>query len=112
MEYKSEAHLQSLCTKWFNKNYLDQYDKLMLIYNNPPNSAMAGLLKSMGLKSGVSDQLYFTPKLSLCWIEYKLVGRPQSESQKSFQKLVENYGFSYVIIRNEDEFVKLIKILN
>lgn len=112
MEYKSEAHLQSLCTKWFRKEYPEQWYRLFLIFNNPPNGAMASLLKSMGLQKGVSDQLYFTPGLKLHWIEYKIDNRRQSEDQKEFEKLVTEYGCGYSVIRNEDEFILLIKKLN
>lgn len=110
--YKSEAHLQSLCTKWFRSTYLEQWYRLFLIYNNPPNAAMAGLLKSMGLQKGITDQLYFTPNMRLCWIEYKLEGRTQSEDQERFEILVHNYGFDYAIIKNEEMFIKLIKSYN
>lgn len=112
MEYKSEAHLQSLCTKWFRSTYPLQWYRLFLIYNNAPNIAMAGLLKSMGMQPGISDQLYFTPMMTLLWIEYKLPGKTQSDAQIDFEKLVRNYGFNYVIIDNEDMFKIVIKTYN
>lgn len=112
MEYKSEAHLQSLCTKWFRENYLSQYDRLFLVYNNPPNAAMAGLLKSMGLRRGPADQVYYAPRGKKVWIEYKLGNKSQSDDQLAFQAMVEAYGEKYYVVKTEEEFKYLIKTIN
>jgi len=112
MEYKSEAHLQSLCVKWHNHNYLHQADDLILIFNNPPDARMGGILKAMGLKPGASDLLYFTPTLKLCWLECKLEGRYQTKEQKEFEIRVKKYGCDYKVFKNELEFQTIIKTYN
>lgn len=112
MEYKSEAHLQSLCTTWFNHEFIAQYNNLILVYNNPPNGRMASLLKSMGLRRGTSDQVYFAPNKLIVWIEYKLPGRKQSDDQILFQKMVQDWGCLYAVVTSETEFQNLINKLN
>lgn len=106
-KYKSEAELQMICTRWYNNSYLKDRKRLILIYNNPPNARMGAILKSMGLKAGVADQLYFgrVP----VWIEFKIDWNDQSDAQQEFQFMVEFYGMIYVVIRNEIEFQNVIK---
>ena len=111
--YKSEAHLQSLCTKWHREMYPAQWDDLILIYNNPPNAIVAAMLKGMGLSRGVSDQLYFNEvRRKLVWLEYKLDGKFQTGDQIIFEQKVEMYGCEYYVIRNEFEFKTLMIKIN
>lgn len=112
MEYKSEAHLQSICVKWFDRAYVGQQGRLRMIYNNPPNARMGAVLKSMGLRKGTSDLVYFAPGGKIHWIEMKLRGERQSDSQKDFQLLVEEYGGSYILCYSEQDFQTFINSLN
>lgn len=112
MEYKSEAALQAKCTMLFRRLYLDQYFRLHLIFNNPPNPRMAGVLKSLGLNRGIADQVYFSPIGIVVWIDYKNEKGRQSEEQKMFQNMVESYGHKYVLIYNETQFLDTIKMYN
>lgn len=112
MNYKSEAQLQSLCVKWHNKMYPNQWEDLILIFNNPPDARMGGILKSMGLKRGSSDLLYFTPTGKMCWIEMKLPGMIQTKDQERFEERVKKYGCDYRVADNEIIFQTIIKSYN
>lgn len=105
--YRSEAHLQSLCTKRFHNTHLDDPDALILIFNNPANSRMAGIMKAMGLSRGQSDQLWFSPQC-MVWIEYKLPGEVQSNKQLEFEERVKRYGCKYELVHSETEFDNII----
>jgi hypothetical protein len=115
MQYKSEAELQSKCTIWYRNTHLDRQDDLILIYNNPPNARMGAILRSLGMRRGPSDQLYFAPINpitmlgKIVWVEYKIDGRKQTPEQIAFEKKVKLYGCDYVLIRDETEFQLMIK---
>jgi hypothetical protein len=112
-QYKSEADLQAQCVKWFDRAYMNQKFNLFLVYNNPPNAIMGAILKSMGLKRGISDLVYFCPNLGLTyWIEMKLPGEKQSDHQKDFENLVVSFGFEYKVIDDLTKFVHFINQCN
>jgi hypothetical protein len=111
-EYKSEAHLQSLCVKWFDREYLGQQGRLFLVYNNPPNARMGAVLKSMGLRRGAADLCYYAPNKRAYWIEMKLPGETQSKPQQDFERMVKEAGDMYAVCSSEQEFKMLIKNLN
>ncbi len=99
--YKSEAQLQSRCYTEWTRKYPNERGQLFLIYNNPPNAIVAGLLKSMGLRRGVSDMVYFGPGRSLWWMEFKLPGKEQSKEQEAFEHMCKEWGFGYLLVDSE-----------
>lgn len=107
----SEAHLQSECVKWHNKNYPDERHRLFMVYNNPKNKAHAAVLLGMGLKAGVSDLIYLLDG-TVVFIEMKLPKKRQSPDQKEFEAMVISLGFQYYIIDNQLDFEKLIRSLH
>jgi hypothetical protein len=51
---------------------------------------------------------YLKPEGRTCWIEWKTPTGRQSEDQKRFEKLCRSLGHEYVIVRSEEEFLKVI----
>jgi hypothetical protein len=102
-----EAELQTACIRWFRY----QYPKLAPIMFAVPNGGSRNLreamrLKEQGVVSGVSDLILLKPNSqysSLC-IEMKADKGRQTGNQKHFQKVAEEAGNRYVVIRSFDEF--------
>ena len=61
----------------------------------------------MGLQAGRSDMVFYYGGRAL-HMEFKLPGESQSNAQKSWQALIEQHGFEYVIITNMEQFIKTI----
>lgn len=111
-QWKSEAHQQAACFEWFCRTFPAQRPMMFCIYNNPPNAVVAGMLKSMGMRRGVSDMCYFAPRRELHWIEQKLVGERQSSDQVQFQGMVEQWGFKYHLNYSLAQFQEIVLNLN
>lgn len=109
--YKSEAHLQSLCTLWYKNEYAPmERHRLILVYNNPPNARMGAILKSLGMERGPGDQLYFSPIGKMVWLEFKIDNNDQSDDQLLFEHMVTvEFGCDYHIIRSVIIFQNIIK---
>ena len=58
---------------------------------------------------GEPDLTLFTKTGETIFIEIKTPTGRQSEKQKHFQKVVENYGFRYIIMRSVEDAKKLIQ---
>lgn len=120
-----ESKIQQHCFRAFNYMY-PQYRGL---YFSIPNGAHtkkteASILKAEGLTAGVADTFLAVPsgRWHGLFIEFKkevlelddksgkLHKRKtyQEPAQKTWQKLVEAQGFRYEIVRNFEEFNKLI----
>lgn len=107
--WKSEAQFQSYCYKWYDREYPQLRGRLFMIYNNPPNAIVGGMLVSMGLRKGVSDLLFLPIPRTIVWIELKIGNKPQTDDQKEFEKLVSDMGWKYYLVREEiEKFKQLI----
>lgn len=108
--YKSEAHLQSVCTFWYKNVYAPmERHRLCLILNNPPNARMGAIFKSMGMERGASDQVYFSPIGKIVWLEYKIKNNDQSDEQLLFERMVtKEFGCDYHIIKSLEQFKNVI----
>src|SRR5688572_8416314 len=100
-EWKSEAEYQAECFKLFDKEFPSLRGRLILIYNNPPNAIVGAMLKSMGLRKGTSDHLFFISFKRIAFIEYKIGYKKQSEEQEAFEILVKNFGFEYYLLNGK-----------
>ena len=106
MLYKSEAQLQAKCYGDWSRKYPEEHRnrKLRLIYNNAPNGVVAAMLKSMGMQPGTADMLYYTPRGTKHWLEFKLPGETQSKAQEEFEAMVRAYGEDYDVVDSEEVF--------
>jgi DNA-directed RNA polymerase subunit N (RpoN/RPB10) len=66
----------------------------------------------MGLKRGASDFLALPSYKRTVFIELKIDYKTQSEPQKDFEKMVDDLGHEYYLIKNSIiDFQNLIKTL-
>lgn len=105
-----EDNLQMQCVAWFNHAHKDIRN---LLHHSPnegllPHGARDGAKrKAMGVRAGFPDLVLLVPRGNypyLC-IELKTAKGRQSESQRGYQKAVEQAGAMYVIVRTPDEFM-------
>jgi hypothetical protein len=102
-----ESDLQSACVRWFRY----QYPKYAKILFSVPNGGHRNKLTAINMKregqvAGVSDLILLVTngKHSSMCIEIKVDKGKQTDLQKEFQQVAEQYGNKYVICRSFDEF--------
>lgn len=106
-----ESHIQRNCITWFRL----QYPRLRLLLFAVPNGGgrnkkEAGILKAEGVTAGVADVILLKPSggyASLC-VEFKTEDGRQRATQKEWQTAAEGAGNKYVIVRNFDDFQKVV----
>jgi hypothetical protein len=102
-----ESDLQSACVRWFRYQY-PKYDKILFSVPNGGhrNKLTAISMKREGQVAGVSDLILLLSNgkhSSLC-IEMKAEKGKQTDLQKEFQQVAEQYGNKYIICHSFDEF--------
>ncbi len=103
-----ESKIQINCVKWFRL----QYPHFALNLFAVPNGGQRGkfeakIMKGEGVTAGVSDLLLLIPSKGyhgLC-IEMKTIDGRQRDTQKAWQKAVENVGYKYVLCRSIESFI-------
>jgi len=86
----------------------DLRGRVFAINNNSVNGIKGAMNKAMGVVPGVADMCYLKTEGRTCWIEWKTDTGKQSEEQKRFEKICRSLGHEYHIVRNEEEFLKII----
>ena len=110
---KKENQIQAEIYQWFNNNFcLKSHIPRYLIFA-VPNGGTRNMLEAMTMKAtgtlaGVSDLILILNK-EVIFVEVKTEKGRQSESQKDFQKRVENLGFEYWLIYSFEDFQNKIK---
>mgnify|MGYP002745032907 FL=1 len=108
----AEHRLQCACVRWFRYQYPHHASLLFAVPNGGRRDAVTGArLKAEGVVAGVADLLLFVPTKqhhALC-IEMKTATGRQSTAQKKWQRLVEQLGYQYAVIRDFPAFEQLIK---
>lgn len=102
-----ESSIQIACVNWFRIEF-PEFDGLLFSVPNggQRNAITAKIMKSEGVVAGVSDLILFIPSKgyhALC-IEMKTPKGKQSDKQKQWQMLVEQYKYKYVICHSVEEF--------
>ena len=92
---------------FFNNEYPELRGCLCYNNNNSVGGLRGKLNKFLGVVKGRSDMVLYYKSFSIM-IELKTEKGRQSESQKTWQNLMESQGFEYYIIRSLEEFKKLI----
>jgi hypothetical protein len=106
-----ESRLQQSCVRWFRLAHPKLALNLISIPNGYQTSAtQARIAKAEGLVSGAADLFLFYPSDGChgLAIEMKTEKGRQSETQKEWQKAVEDVGYKYIIIRSIDMFILCI----
>lgn len=102
-----ESQLQRSCKTWFNY----QYRALARLLFSVPNGGRrdpreAAIMRAEGMTAGVADMILLVPRhgyAALC-IEFKTDKGRQTEYQRTWQKLVEENGSKYIIVRDFTHF--------
>ena len=113
----SESKIQHICVCWFRATFPQVANLLIAVPNGGYRTPKTGAqMRYEGAVSGVSDLILLFPsggKASLC-LETKKPKRKgssagaQSNNQKAWQMLVEQYGNVYAVYHGLLEFVRII----
>lgn len=82
--------------------------RIFAVNNNSENAIKGALNKSMGVYPGVSDMLLMLPLGKWVCIEWKTPTGSQSPKQIDWQKIAEQMGNDYILVRSEIEFFEVI----
>lgn len=108
-----EDDLQMNCIRWFDA----QFPQLALQLHHSPNEGrlVGGVRegarrKAMGVRAGFPDLIFLHPSRTYhgLAIELKTAKGRQSESQKTYQKLLQDNGYLYAVVRSFEQFQKII----
>ena len=103
---KSESRIQQEIFVWYNNSFCrkDQPDRQIIFHvANEGQHRLA----SIGVLSGVSD-IICTVSGVWTFIEVKTLTGRLSQSQKDFQRRIEDLGYDYAVVRSLEEFKLLI----
>lgn len=108
----AEDDLQMQCVRWFQL----QFPQLSRLLHHSPNggkrNAREGArFKQMGTQAGFPDLILLVAAQGYhaLLLELKTRTGRQQDSQKDYQKRVEEQGYRYVVIRSFDQFRETIK---
>jgi hypothetical protein len=104
----TELRLQQNCFMWLHNTYPHLRGLFFRIKNEGHNRITGALNKATGIIPGVSDSVFLVPNSKPIFIEFKIDTGEQSQSQKYWQQLIEQFGYDYFIIKTENEFKELI----
>ena len=102
-----EHRLQSACVRWFRIKFPQMAHNLFAVPNGGRrDKATGGRLKAEGVLAGVADLILLKANANYhgLLIEMKTKSGRQSDSQKEWQRLIEQDGYKYTVCRSLDEF--------
>lgn len=92
----------------FNNYYPNERKRLLTYWNNAVNKIQGNKMRSMGVKSGVSDLIWLADNGRTIWIELKHDTNTQDPEQIKFQDQCNSIGHVYIICRSYTEFWGII----
>ena len=108
----AEDDLQMQCVRWFRL----QFPQLARLLHRSPNGGRrdtreGARFKQMGTQAGFPDLILLVAAKGYhaLMLELKTRTGRQQDSQKDYQKRVEEQGYKYVVIRSFDQFRETIK---
>lgn len=107
----TESQIQKGFVRWFRGRYTEIEPLFFAVSNGGARNAWtAKIMKDEGVRAGVSDLILLIPKHGYAGllIETKKPDGTQSESQKEFERLATKFKYLYVIVRNQEDFEKLM----
>lgn len=106
MNRKEEILHQKISEGWNNSHLYDHPEKqrLFCIWTNAQSKQYGNKMRTMGVKTGISDWCYIADNGKVIWIELKTEEGHQSPDQKKFERLCELTGHTYRIARSYQEF--------
>lgn len=117
--WQSEDQLQAACFKWFDNTYPEYRGTLFAVPNGGKremkyikNVGMvpveANRFKATGVIAGVSDMVWVLP-VNVEFLEFKLPGKVQQQSQIEFMNRVRRLGHDYIILYSLWNFQQYVK---
>lgn len=104
----TEARLQQECYIYFNNTYPHLRGLFFKIKNEGTNKITGARDKATGLVAGVADSCLLINKTAV-FIEFKTETGKKSQAQKEWEKIINEAGYQYFIIRSIDQFKELIQ---
>lgn len=107
----TESQIQKGFVRWFRGRYTEIEPLFFAVSNGGARNAWtAKILKDEGVRAGVSDLILLIPKHGYAGllIETKKPDGSQSDSQKEFERLATKFKYLYVIVRNQEDFERLM----
>lgn len=104
---KPEEYFQAAIVRYYRMQYPNRYGMLFSNHNNANSAAQGEKAKAQGRVSGVADLTYLKGNGQLVFIECKTATGKQSPEQKQWQKLIEENGYRYEIVRSIDDAKKI-----
>lgn len=114
----TESALQTHCVAWFRWQYPKQASLLFSIPNGAhlhgtprQRAAQWARLEREGALAGAADLFLAIPSGNQhgLFIEMKTAKGKQTPAQKAFQEVVDAQGYGYVIIKELDQFQRVVK---
>lgn len=105
-----EMKLQAACVVMAWNDFPETRKLLFHVANEldrpDSNPILGAIRKAQGIVSGVADLILLIPRGQYhgLMIEMKTKDGSQSIHQREWQKLVEEQGYRYVVVRSEEEF--------
>lgn len=100
---QAEERIQQECFEWHWNTYPEMRGLLCYNLNNSRNKVDGARNKRLGLIAGRADMTYYYVGRAY-FIEMKTPIGSQSDAQKEWEALVNWHAFSYVIVRDLEEF--------
>lgn len=109
----TESQIQIACVDWFKLQYRQLFEDGVLFHI--PNErqcsyALGARLKREGVVKGVADLCLALMRhgYGALYIEMKKPGSYQRPEQKTWEQSITRHGYLYKVIKNFDDFKKLI----
>lgn len=102
-----EHRIQCTCVEWFRYKFPRYRHNLFAVPNGGRRDAVTGAkMKAEGVLAGVADLILLRRnyKYGALLIEMKTRKGRQADTQKEWQRLIEQDGYKYVVCRSFDEF--------
>ncbi len=107
-----EDDLQMRCVTWFRY----QFPSLARLLHHSPNGGRrdareGARFKRMGVQAGFPDLVLLVASQGFhaLFIELKTRTGRQQDTQKEYQRLVEEQGYRYVVVRSLEQFIEEVK---
>lgn len=112
MKNHEESNIQIMCVKYFRYAHPSLASLLFSVPNGGRRDKVtASIMKAEGVVAGVADLLLFVARggyHGLC-IEMKNEKGRQQDSQKEWQRKVQEQGYKYVVCRSLDSFMEEVE---
>lgn len=108
---QTESQIQKDCVRWFRHRYESIEPLFFSVANGGARNVWtAKIMKDEGVRAGVADLILLIPRHGFAGllVEMKTPDGKQSDSQKTFERLVTQYKYKYVVVRDLPTFQQLM----